>query len=110
VARNLVSPADAAGGEYDRLGREEDEAAALPLVAERAGDAVPIFEERRDRALHVDRDPSMDTVILERADHLQAGAIAAATESRVLVAAEIALQDAAVGGAVKEGPPGPRLA
>ena len=50
--------------------------------------------------------PLMDAVILERADHLEAGAIADVREARIAVAAEVALQDAAVFGAVEQGAPG----
>ncbi len=52
----------------------------------------------------------MDAVILERADHLEAGAIADVREPRILVAAEVALQDAAVGRAIEERAPGLELA
>jgi hypothetical protein len=48
--------------------------------------------------------------VLERADHLETGAIADVGETRVAVAAEVALQDAAVGGAVEAGAPRLELA
>ena len=38
----------------------------------------------------------MNTMILERADHLQAGAVADVSEARIFVAAEMSLQDTAV--------------
>ena len=44
-------------------------------------------------------------MLLERADHLEAGAIADVREARVLVAAEVALEDLAVGGAIEERAP-----
>ncbi len=49
-------------------------------------------------------------MVLQRADHLQAGAIADVCETRVAVAAEVALQDAAVLGAIEDGAPGLELA
>ena len=47
VAGDLVGAADAAGGEHHRLGAEDAEAAALAVVAEGAGDAVAVLEQRR---------------------------------------------------------------
>jgi hypothetical protein len=41
--------------------------------------------------------PLVDAVVLQRADHLQPGAVAHVGQPRVAVAAEVALQDAAVG-------------
>ena len=60
--------------------------------------------------LHVDLDALVDAVVLQRADHLQAGAIADVGEARVAVAAEVALQDAAVLGAIEDRAPGLELA
>ena len=44
--------------------------------------------------MHVDA--LMDAVILQRADHLEAGAVADVGEARIAVAAEVALEDPAV--------------
>ena len=56
VRRDLVGLADAARRE-DHGGRlEHHEAARLPPVGERAGDAVAVLEQPGDRALHEDRD------------------------------------------------------
>ena len=93
VAGDLEGAADAARREHDRLGLEELEAPALALVAERADDAVAVLEQRDDRALHVHVDALMDAVVLQRADHLQAGAVADVRQPRIAVAAEVALQD-----------------
>ena len=108
VAGDLVGAADAAGRQHDRLGVEHLEAAALAVVAERAGDAAAVLEQRDDRALHVDVDALMDAVVLQRADHLEAGAVADVREARIAVAAEVALQDAAVLRAVEDARPRPR--
>ena len=110
VAGDLEGAADAAGREHDRLGLEHARSAALAVVAERAGDAVAVLEQLDDRVLHVDVDALVDAVVLQRADHLQAGAIADVGEPRVAVAAEVALQDAAVLGAVEDRAPGLQLA
>ena len=60
--------------------------------------------------LHVDLDALVDAVVLQRADHLEAGAVADVGEARVAVAAEVALQDAAVLRAVEDRAPGLELA
>ena len=52
----------------------------------------------------------MDPVILERADHLEAGAVADVRQARIFVAAEVALQDAAVGRAIEDRAPRLELA
>ena len=52
----------------------------------------------------------MDAVILQRADHLEAGAVADVREPRIAVAAEVALQDPAVRRAVEDRAPGFELA
>ena len=48
----------------------------------------------------------MDAVVLQGADHFQAGAVADVGQARILVAAEVALQDPAILGAIEHGPPG----
>ena len=52
----------------------------------------------------------VDAVILQRADHLEAGAIADVRETRILVAAEVALENPAVRGAIEDRAPGLQLA
>ena len=58
--------------------------------------------------MHVDA--LVDAVVLQRADHLEAGAIADVREARIAVAAEVALQDPAVLGAIEDRAPGLELA
>ena len=92
------------------LALKDDEAAVLAIVAEGAADAVAVLEQADDRAFHVDFDALVDAVVLQGADHFQAGAIADVGQARIAVAAEVALQDAAVLGAVEDGAPGFELA
>src|SRR4051794_28972237 len=47
----------------------------------------------------------MDAVILQGADHLQAGAVADVRQARVAMAAEVALQDSAISGAIEQRAP-----
>ena len=49
IRSDLPGFSDAAGGDHDGLGLERDEAAALAPVAERAGDAVAVLQQPRDR-------------------------------------------------------------
>ncbi len=51
----------------------------------------------------------MDAVVLERADHLQAGAVADMRQARIAMPAEISVQDTAVFGAVEHRAPGLQL-
>ena len=60
-------------------------------VAEGAADPVAVLEQALDVALHVHVDALVHRVLLERADHLEAGAVADVGEARVAVAAEVAL-------------------
>ena len=92
------------------LAAKQLEAPALALVAERADDAVAVLQQRDDRALHVHVDALVDAVILQRADHLEAGAVADVGQARIAVAAEVALEDAAVLRAVEHRAPGLELA
>ncbi len=64
VAGDAVGAADPAGGEHHRAGAEEMQQAALAVVRERAGYAVPVLEERHHRALHVHVDALVDAVVL----------------------------------------------
>ena len=93
------------------LAREEMEAArARGRSRARRRCAPPSSSRVHERRLHVDVDALVDAVILERADHLEAGAVADVREARVAMAAEVALQDAAVLRAVEERAPRLELA
>src|SRR5437588_728111 len=53
--------------------------------------------------------PHQDGLLLERPDHLEAGAVAHVGEARVAVAAEVPLEDPPVRGPIEEGPPALQL-
>ena len=110
VAGDLVGLAHSPGGEDDRPGAEHMEEPALPVIPERAGHPLAVLEQREHRVLHVHVDALVDAVVLKRADHLQPRAIADVREARIAVPAEVALEDAAVLGAIEEGAPGLQLA
>ena len=110
VARDLVGAAAPPVASTTARRAEHLEPPALALVAEDAGDAAAVLEQRHDRELHVDVDAAVDAVILQRADHLEAGAIADVREPRIAMAAEVALEDPAVLRAVEDRAPGLELA
>ena len=95
IRSDLPGFSDAAGGDHDGLGLEHDEAPALAPVAERARDAVAVFQQPRDRALHENVEAHLHAAVLQRADHFQAGAVADVAEALEGVAAEGALQNVA---------------
>ena len=105
VARDLVRFADAAGGEDDRFRAKNFEPAAFAIVTKRADDSFAILQQREDANLHVHIDPLMNAVILQRANHFQAGAIAHVRQPRIFVAAEISLQNPAVFRAIENRAP-----
>src|SRR6266436_1381172 len=72
--------ADAAGGDDDGLGFENDEAAGLAPVGEGAGDAAAVGQEARNGALHVDVDALLDAAVLKGTNHFKARAVANVAE------------------------------
>ena len=106
IAGHPEGLADASGGQHDGLGAEHLKLALLTVIGDGARDAVSILEQINDGGFHMDVDTHMDAVVLEGADHLQAGAVADVRQAGILVTAEVALQDAAVLGAVKHRAPG----
>src|ERR1700730_2903222 len=110
VARDFVGAANAASREHDRFGAKNSEATTLAFVTTRADNAVAIFEHRKNGVLHVNLDALMNAVVLQRADHLQAGAIADVREPRIFMTAKISLQDAPVFRAIENGAPRFKLA
>jgi hypothetical protein len=56
--------------------------------------------------LHVKIDAVVDAVVLQRADHFQSGAVAHVRQARIAMAAEVALQNFSVFGAIEHRAPG----
>ena len=119
VGGDLEGLADPAGGQHDGRRAERDEAAGLAPIAEGAGErAVVGLDQFGDRALGEDLQPAVvragvapgagvvllqgDDLLLQRADELEPGAVADMRQPRVFVAAEVALADLAVRGAVEQ--------
>src|SRR4029079_3793747 len=82
-----------------------DELPGLTVVSDRAGDASVLGEEAVHRGLHEDVDALVHRVLLEGADHLEARAVTNVRETRVAVAAEVALEDEAVLRAIEQRAP-----
>ena len=98
--------ADPAGGHHHRLGREHHELARRPPVADDPGDdAVGVVEEAQHLDLHEHLDAVSHRLLLERADHFEPGPVADVGQPGEPVAAEIALEDQPVLGAIEQGPP-----
>ena len=80
-------------------------------VADGARDAaLGVGQQAQDLALHEDVGPHGDHLLLQGADQLQPGAVAHVGQAGVAVAAEVALDDAAVLGAVEQRAPALQLA
>jgi hypothetical protein len=110
VARDLVRASETARRQHDRARAEHAESTTLAFVADHAGRASVSQEQPHNGELHVDADAAVHTVILQCADHFQAGAIANVGKARIAMAAEVALQDAAVAGAIEHRAPRLQLA
>ena len=106
----LIGASDAAGRQHDGLGREHVEAPALAVVGQHAGSAAVVEHQIDDRVLHVDGDAEVHRVILQRANQLEAGAVADVRQARIAMTAEVALVDAAVRRAIEHRAPGLELA
>jgi hypothetical protein len=109
VARDRIGASDATGRENDGLRAEQLETAPLALVAKRPGDAAIVEQERDHRAFHMHVDAAMNPMILKRSNHLESGPVAHVRETRILVAAEIALQNPSVLRPIEPRPPGFQL-
>src|SRR5882724_9642300 len=97
--------ADAARGDDDGLGFENDEAAGLAPVGEGAGNAATVGQQARDGALHVNVNALLDAAVLQRSNDLEARAVANVAEAFESVAAESPLENVAGFGAIEERAP-----
>ena len=81
-------------------------ATAFAVIAKHAGNAPTSGEQRNHRHLHEHFHALVNAVILQCANQLKAGSVTNVREARIAVATEVALQDLAFLGAVKDGAPG----
>ena len=96
VTCDLIRLADSARGENHCLRLKNLEPAALAIISERTDDALTVLQQRQDANLHVHVDSLMDSVILQRANYLQAGAVTHVRKPGIFVATEISLQNPAI--------------
>src|SRR4051794_23552923 len=100
VAGDLVGLADSTGREHDCFRLENLETPALAIVAEGADDSFAFLDQGDDANLHVDIDALVNSVVLQRPDHFQTRAIADVGQPRILMSAEVSLENAAIPGAI----------
>ena len=114
----LEGLADPAGRQDDGRRLEQDERPGVSEVAERARDPAAVPDQPGDRGFRENLDHGLGVAVLagvvllqrhhlllQRADHLQAGPVADVGEPGVGVAAEVALADLPVRGAVEQRAP-----
>src|SRR3984893_18681102 len=106
IAGNFVRPPNSASGQHHRFGAENLEASAFAFVTKCSDYAVAVFQERKNGVLHIDVDALVHAVILQRANHLQARAIAHERQTWIFMPAEMTLQNAPIFCAIKYGAPG----
>ena len=103
VGREPPRLAEPAGGDDDRLGAEGHETPGLAPEADGpVHGACVVLQEPYDLALHEDVDPDRHGAVLQGPDHLETGPVAHMGEAGVAMAAEVPLQDPAVGCAVEQ--------
>src|SRR5215468_2718069 len=78
---------------------------ALAVVSKRTSYAVAGFEQSDDCVFHEHVESEMYSVVLQGADHLEAGAVTDMRQPRIAMTAEIALQDPPVARAIEKGTP-----
>src|SRR6185436_8995114 len=98
--RDFIRLADAARGQHDRFGVKNLEAPAFAIITKRADDTLAVLEQSQNAKLHVHIDAAMDAVVLQGANHLQPGAVADVRKAWITMSAKIALENAAVLGAI----------
>ena len=96
VARDLEGAPDPTGREDDGFGAEDLETTAFTIVAKGTHHPTISSQQRQDGVLHMDVDALVHAVVLQGADHFQAGAIADVREARIFMTTKISLQNAAV--------------
>src|SRR5262245_11650729 len=109
IAVDLVGSADPTGCQHNGCCSEQPEPATLAIITERARDPLAILEQGDDGVFPVDLASLVDAMVLQRADHCQARAVAHVGKSRVAVAPKIPLQYPAITGAVEQRSPGFQL-
>jgi hypothetical protein len=106
IACDFVSPSNSSRREHHCFSAEQVKSAALAIVSKRARDAIAVLEQCDNGVFHENVETEMDSMVLKGTDHLQPGAVTYMREPGIPMAAEISLQNSAVGGAIKKRAPG----
>src|ERR1039458_6856692 len=93
IAGHAIRTTQTTGAKHDSLRFENAETTTLAVVTKRANDAARILEQRNHGVFHVNNNALMDAMILQRADEFEARAVADVRETRITMAAEIALRN-----------------
>src|SRR5204862_1685521 len=83
VAGDLESATDAAHGEDDGARAKNFKTTTFAIVSEHAANTIAIFEKLDRGVFHENFDAFVHAVVLERANHFQAGAVADVSEARI---------------------------
>ena len=106
VAGDGIGSSQAAGRQHDGLGLKDLEAPAFALITEGAHHAAIVLQQGNHGAFGMKRNALVDAVVLQGANHFEAGAVAHVRQTRIAMPAKVALENAAIGRAVEQGPPG----
>jgi hypothetical protein len=96
IAGDAKGTANAARRQDYGTRAEHHEAAAFPVIGQRAGGAPANHQQTAYGGFHEDINAPVHTVVLQRANHLQPRTVAYVRQARIGVAAEVALQNLAI--------------
>src|SRR6266446_7467753 len=89
ITRNFVGATNPPGGQHHCFGTENFELPPLAFVPEGAHHPVAILKQRKNGVLHMHIDSLVNAVVLQCANHFQAGAITHVREPRILMPSEM---------------------
>jgi hypothetical protein len=105
VRRDRPRFPDSACRHHHRLRLEHDEPSLLAPISDRTNAAPAVGQQPHDRALHVHIESLLHAAILQRANHLQPGAIPDVAQPLIGVPSECPLQNISVRGAIENRAP-----
>ncbi len=106
IGRDVPAASDAAGGQHDRFAAKDDKPTTFSPVPHGSGNvSVVVGKNMADGGFHEDVDTGVNSLVLKRADHFQAGSVTDMSQPGIGVSAEVALVDAAGPSPVEHGSP-----
>src|SRR5882757_10266992 len=106
IAGDLEGAPDAASGHHHGVCLPHTEVALFAIISAGSYNAARVQQEAEHGALHLDIHAAVDAVVLQGANHLQAGAIADVRQPGIFLTAKVSLQNTPVFGAVEQCAPG----